>query len=127
MSTSEQLDEALNRLRAQGHTVQTNPGVYAGNDGIHITIDGQLRSVPEIYEMLSTPDDVFGFKVGGKVCEVHIYYVPGDIAYDVHQDGKAAGRPAAVAGQRRRSVIRSAHCQNHGGDNPAGKALSVAR
>ena len=91
MSTSEQLDEALNRLRAQGHTVQTNPGVYAGNDGIHITIDGQLRSVPEIYEMLSTPDDVFGFKVGGKVCEVHIYYVPGDISYEVHQDGKRLG------------------------------------
>lgn len=48
----ERLDQALNILRERGHKLATEPGAFRAADGrMPVTIDGQLRTVQEIYEM----------------------------------------------------------------------------
>ncbi len=50
--TPERLDQALNILRERGHKLARKPGAFKAADGrTLVTIDGQLRTVQEIYEM----------------------------------------------------------------------------
>ena len=49
---AEHLDQALNILRERGHKLARKPGAFKAADGrTLVTIDGQLRTVQEIYEM----------------------------------------------------------------------------
>ena len=48
----ERLDQALNILRERGHKLATKPDAFKAADGrTLVTIDGQLRTVRDIYEM----------------------------------------------------------------------------
>ena len=50
--TPDRLDQALNILRERGHKLATKPGAFRAADGqMPVTIDGQLRTAREIYEM----------------------------------------------------------------------------
>jgi hypothetical protein len=86
------LNDALEILRRQGRRVQTNPGACVLGREMHVPIDGRLRSVSEIYEMVTPPDeDLYGFEAHGKQFEVYIYFLHGEIAYEIHQDGEKLG------------------------------------
>ena len=88
------LNTALDILVAQGHTVETNPGVCVVDGEMHVPIDGRLRSASEICEMVTPVDkDVFGFEAHKKQFEVHVYYLYGGAAYEIHEDGKRLGNP----------------------------------
>jgi hypothetical protein len=40
------------------------------------------------------PDnDVFVFEAGGKLYELHIYYLLGEVAYEIYEDGRRLGEP----------------------------------
>ena len=60
MSYIEPIDRALEILRARGHVVATNPGAYKGpDDEVLVTIDGQLHTYKQIYEMVAAPTIAF--------------------------------------------------------------------
>ena len=55
-STSKRLDHALKVLKSRGREVATYPGAFVGPDGIlRIPIDGQPRTVEEIYALAAMP------------------------------------------------------------------------
>ena len=60
-STPERLDQALDILRERGHEVATNPGAFRGTDDGQtlVTVDGQLRTVQEIYNMAAFEEHKF--------------------------------------------------------------------
>ena len=58
--TSERLEQAVKVLRERGHVIPAYPQnqlAAVGPDGLMILIDGQLRSVHEIYEMAENPPE----------------------------------------------------------------------
>ena len=91
------INEALEILRKRGHKVDTNPGACTIGGVIHVPIDGVLRNQSEVFEMATpTTEDqnVYGFEVGGRRYEVHIYFpsVPySQNSYEVFEDGKTLG------------------------------------
>ncbi len=86
------INEALRILVARGRKVETNPGACVVDGVMHVRIDGTLRSADEIYEMVTPSDkDVYGFEAQGRLYEVHIYFLRGEVAYEIYEDGERLG------------------------------------
>jgi hypothetical protein len=92
--TSKRLESAVNLAQKQGHTIAAN-GACVGQDGqLHLTVDGHLRPVSELYAMVEPVDkDVFGFEAHGHQCEIHVCYLRGEVVYQIFEDGGKFGEP----------------------------------
>jgi hypothetical protein len=86
------IKEDLEVLTALGHQVELNPGACVLNGEMHVLIDGKLTSASAIHQMAHPPDkDTYGFEAQGKQYEVHIYFLYGENAYEIYQDGQKMG------------------------------------
>jgi hypothetical protein len=93
------IKEDLAALTALGHKVESNPGACVLNGDMHVLIDGKLMSAIAIHQMAHPPDrDTYGFEAQGKQYEVRIYFLYGENAYEIYQDGHKMGERQRLGG-----------------------------
>jgi len=89
--TSKRLDHALKVLKSRGRDVPTDPGAFVSPDGVlRIPVDGQPRTVEEIYALAAMPAPLKCPKCSG--CNLQVRAIVTELASDKKQRPARVGR-----------------------------------